>query len=813
MVKSLVRTYLFLLILSPLSGLAQVEISDITGRFEALHEQTATEKVYLHTNRDRLALGETLFLSAFVVNGQDHTPTFLSGVLYVDLVSPKEEIVESLKLKIDTLGRSSGSMVLSDSLEAGNYTLRGYTQYQLNFDEDYLFTRTIKLLPRLDVQKVADGSPNKVPQVILQFFPEGGDLVAGTNNFIAFKATDQYGNPIDIKGSILDSSGKVVAPITCEHDGMGMVQLYLNEDKYSCAYEFAGRTFSQPLPPVASKGYLLHVSNVKGRWYAEVKAQNTSIDKSFLMVQSRGKILYVVGPQPNSETIRFSLPQKDLPSGITQLTFFDSQHRAVAERLIYNENPESRTTLQLTTESTSYAKRSKVNLDLKLTNGAGETPELASLSTAVIPRKLYSKPDVSIVSYLLFTSDLKGYIHQPTYYLDRENPERMNHIDLLMMTHGWRRFEWDKVIAGELPELNHFFEQGIRIEGTVTNYVERHRPVVADLELSFPDNLLFKMETTSLENGLFWFDKLKFNDTLTAYVKTVTEITKKSKKDDNNTHIKIHEREIPEIREYFQSPFAITPEDENLIEKGKQLLAFQPSISPKPEASEKAASESKSENADPFAGRQGLIYSEPDHRIMLDSFPQYYRDVFQYLYGVPGLVVTGFAPNASVNIRGAESINSPTSPIYMLDGLERDERFMNNMNVMNILFIDVLKGPSASVYGSRGSNGAICLYSRQAGDYRYVKDQDLVGLAVMQLAGYTPSRAFYMPDYSNPTEEEKIRPDYRSTIYWNPNKIIENGQASDNFYTSDEEGEFIIYSEGITRDGKVFTGEAVYVVK
>ncbi|CAN0175293.1 unnamed protein product, partial [Chrysoparadoxa australica] len=271
---------------------------------------------------------------------------------------------------------------------------------------------------------------------------------------------------------------------------------------------------------------------------------------TFLVLQCRGEILYVIGPQPGAESIRFSLQDTDLPTGIIQLTFFDPLHRAVAERLIYNENPEIQTTLQLSTDKETYAKRANVNLGFNVTGTGGNLPELATLSTTVVPLQLRIAPNSTISSFLFLTSDLKGYVHNPTYYLDPVNPNRLRHIDLLMITHGWRRFEWEPLIAGEVPELNFFFEQGIRIEGTVKSYLDRSKTVSSDLHLTFAENAAFQLETTSLENGLFWFDKLKFTDTLTAYIKTLPESTKKSKKLKTNTFIQIHDRVIPPIQEH-----------------------------------------------------------------------------------------------------------------------------------------------------------------------------------------------------------------------------------------------------------------------
>lgn len=421
--KSLFGLYVLSMIISPFGTMAQLEVREITNRFEDYHEQLTPEKVYLHTNRERFTLGDTLYFSAYVLNGKDHSPTFVSGVLYVEFISPTDSIISSLKLKIDSLGRTYGDFALSDSLDAGQYSLRAYTRYQMNFDQDYFFTKSVKLLPRLETQDILEDSPDKVPQVILQFFPEGGELVAGANNTIAFKATDQYGNPLEVKGDIFDDTGANVASIICEHDGMGVVQLFLEEGKkYICTYQFADRSFSQPLPGVLPVGYLLHVRKANGRWHTEVSPIRTSIEKTFLVLQCRGEILYVIGPQPGAESIRFSLKDTDLPNGIIHLTLFDPQHRAVAERLIYNENAEKQGILAISTGEDTYAKRSKVNIDFGLKVNQEEIPKLATLSTTVVPQQLRIAPNNTISSFLFITSDLKGYVHQPTYYINPENP-------------------------------------------------------------------------------------------------------------------------------------------------------------------------------------------------------------------------------------------------------------------------------------------------------------------------------------------------------------------------------------------------------
>ncbi|XOV93112.1 MAG: TonB-dependent receptor plug domain-containing protein [Bacteroidota bacterium] len=815
--KGIFKAFLIALGLIPSIVLAQVEEQDVIDRFEKYHLDYPVEKVYLHTSRESLTLGDTLYIAAYVLDGQYHRPTRVSGLLHVELISPQDKIVSSIQLSIDTLGRSHGDFAISDSLDAGNYTLRAYTQYQLNFDQDYLFTKSIKLLPRLKQQEVMEELFDHIPEIRMDLFPEGGELIAGSTNSVAFKTTDQYGNPVVVSGVIIDESGKKVADVVNEHDGMGVFRVFPNAgSKYICNYEFSGRTFSQPLPSVLPAGYILHVRYNNHRWFTQVKPQNVSIEETFLVIQCRGKVLYIIRPQQGASEIRFSLKDTDLPNGIIQLTYFDTLHRAVAERLIYNENPGAQMSLSLATDKKSYHKRDHVNLDLSLDFSGDETPGLATLSTTVLPKSLYVYPIHTISSFLLLTSDLKGYIHNPYYYVDRSNPDRLKHTDLLMMTHGWRRFDWERVINGHEPDIDHFLEVGIRVEGSVQGYINRKKGVVSDVTLSFMENPMYILQKTSLEDGLFWFDGLDFTDTLTAIVKTLSPKEKKrdAGKVNSNTFIQIHEREIPSVKHRTLIPYHETPTDQLVIRRGEKLFDIASSFDERTIVLDAIQIEDRAiKPDDPFKNRSGMIYNTPSNRVVLDSFPATYQNIFQYLYTVPGVQVIGTPPNATVNIRGAASFNSPTAPLYVLDGIPMEEDFINNLNPQNVLFIDVLKGPAASIYGARGGNGVIAIYSRGAGDFRKVSDYDPVGLAVFPLVGFTAPRQFYMPNYSHPSEREKVRPDFRSTIYWNPLLKVEGGMATDQFFTSDETGEFIIYSEGITMGGDVFSGYSEYKVE
>lgn len=80
-----------------------------------------------------------------------------------------------------------------------------------------------------------------------------------------------------------------------------------------------------------------------------------------------------------------------------------------------------------------------------------------------------------------------------------------------------------------------------------------------------------------------------------------------------------------------------------------------------------------------------------------------YKNVYEILKGTPGVIVKG----NSVQLQGPSSFNSGTQPIFVVDGMIVES--VDGISPAMVESISVLKGASASIYGSRGANGAILI--------------------------------------------------------------------------------------------------------
>ena len=124
--------------------------SDVRERMEAFfadindfNRRYPQEKVYLHFDNTAYFLTETIWFKAYVVQASNHVPSRLSGVLYVELLSPEGAVLETKKLPVVD-GGCHGEFYLDSLYLSGYYEVRAYTRYMLNFGPDAVFSRVFR---------------------------------------------------------------------------------------------------------------------------------------------------------------------------------------------------------------------------------------------------------------------------------------------------------------------------------------------------------------------------------------------------------------------------------------------------------------------------------------------------------------------------------------------------------------------------------------------------------------------------------------------------------------------------------------------
>ena len=293
--------------------------------------------------------------------------------------------------------------------------------------------------------------PIVLNKIDLQFFPEGGDLVGGLPCRVAFKALNEFGKPADVEGQLFDENGALLTTFTSFHDGMGAFDFIPRaEGRYTVRLtKPVASNKNYPLPMVQAKGYRLHLSRQDASAaYAEVSA--THPGQAFLTAASGDKIFFFKEITVGNTTQPIRIPTENLPAGIVRLTLFDHDRFEQAERLVF-VNRDRGLKIDIRPDRERYLPRDKVRLDILVRDHTGNPVE-GAFSLAVADDKLLTFADDKqghLLAALLLEQDVKGVIEEPNFYFDKDEIKSLYALDYLLMTQGWRRFDWREVLRNQ----------------------------------------------------------------------------------------------------------------------------------------------------------------------------------------------------------------------------------------------------------------------------------------------------------------------------------------------------------------------------
>ncbi|MBF9221813.1 TonB-dependent receptor plug domain-containing protein [Hymenobacter ruricola] len=773
------------------------------------------EKAYLHLDRPVYATGETIWFSAYVVDASQHRLDSLSQVLHVDLVSPQHQVVARRTLQLRG-GRATGDLDIADSLAAGTYVLRAYTNWMRNAGDQFIYSRRLSVWPAspLSPPDVPQGTPAtgskskplaSASRPDVQFFPEGGYLVEGLPAVVACKATDASGRGLDVRGQILDAQNKVVvSAFSSRHGGMGRFPMVPGAGQRYHAHIALpnGSTADYPLPAVQASGYTLHVVENATDFLVEARYRGAAGAPApgpvQLMTQVRGVVAYP-GPRPVSAEApaTWRMPKKNYPTGIVHFTLFDAQGAPRCERLAFVQNGAPGLRISLTPDQASYGPHAPVQLSVRVTDAAGQ-PVAANFSVAVSDAALAGlDPNAeTIASNLLLTSDLVGYVENPGYYFRNQSAATAQALDDLLLTQGWRRFVWKEVLAGQAPPVTFSPEQSISLTGQIVS-ANGNRPI-PNSQLTFLQTRPEKNLTTATTDGQgrFSFVGIPVRDT------AIITLQARRAQGGSNVLIKpdtgppVGSDPLPQLPQLSAAPAGVAA----FVRRSRQAQAAELDLHP-----EKAVRNINLGNVSVTAKREAVPRDDPRRLygasggtvvdFANDPSANSGINILQFLQGrVAGLVISGNGPDMSVQIRGSGT------PQFILDGMKVDVDVITNLSVSDVEAVEVFKGAQAAIFG--GNGGAIAVYTKRANpNYKGADRPPAPGIATVKLPGFYPAREFYQPRYNalltNPPADPRT-----STLYWNPTvRTNASGQAELHFFTADGGGTFQAVAEGLSQGG------------
>lgn len=768
------------------TALIQIPFPDLTGKLDEFYRRYPQQKSYLHLDKLAYRAGETIWYKAYLVDARTHTPDSISKNLVVELVSSFGQSTMIQLLKLEN-GSGKGDFLLPDTIPQGLYRIRAYTNWMRNFGESYFYSRDINIWneeleaalyrdDKLVNKRHKKKSQRKAGRVDVQFFPEGGYIVDGLKSRVGFKGINELGLGIDIEGEILAGRDRTVASFGSTHLGMGSFEMIPEKGtKYTARIrDENGKNIRVKLPEIIDEGFVLHLAS-RDESGMNIEVQGTSPRETFfLAVHVRGNLVHTGEYALQDGMASIAVPLQDAPAGIMHITLFDSQRIPRCERIAFIP-PDNLLDVRLRTGRSEYTHREQVTIDMDVLDASGDPIE-GNFSMAVSTMNLENHAgdfQGGIVSHLLLTSDLTGLIEQPDFYLSRNDAGSREALDLLMLTQGWRRFIWDDVISEQRLEINYPIQRGLVIQGRITKDLFgiplKNNPVTLTILSEFND--VFHSRTDS--EGKYSFQLPDYEDTVQV------EITASRPNGRKNLVIHLDNNNFPENEILFSSY------SRDMTIQGTNIFKPHPPV-----------------EVDSMKPTSKGLYTEADYVLEVDKTMWSYNSVFDIIKGrIPGVQVNG----ETVVIRGVNTILGSTDPLFLIDNIPVDIDAVRNLNPVDVERIEVLKGPSASIYGVRGANGVIAIFTKRG---RFL----IKGKLTFDMLGYHKAREFYKPKYGS--EYDHLIRDERATVYWDPEVHTDaSGHASVSFYNSDISGDFHIIVEGITNEGEIGRTESSYRVR
>uniref|UniRef100_UPI003FED403C hypothetical protein n=1 Tax=Prevotella sp. TaxID=59823 RepID=UPI003FED403C len=381
-------------------GVDSLKLAVCQANFDRFAAAYPRERVYLHFDNTSYYKGERIWYKAYVVGGSDFRAAPLSRILYVELLNPMGYPVGTQKLPLRG-GQADGSFELSDTINAGFYEVRAYTAWMLNFTpgDSHGWSRLRSRDSRIHYGERFQRYLNGNAGVFSRVFP--------------------IYEPVD-----------------------------------SCRYSVR-RMLRQP--KARRRGYSLAVfPSAKGLRISVARNARTEGMVLGLSVTCRGQTGYagVVDLRSSLGTV-LSVDTALLRTGVNVVTLYTSAGRVVAQRMAFvnkHDMAGCRLRVAVRGDSAGVLPYAPVTLDCTVAPVGGRgLPDSLTFSLAVTDAdsREATYDTGNVLTYLLLSSEIKGFVPHPAYYFEADDAEHRSALDLLMMVQGWTRYDFELMMSGD----------------------------------------------------------------------------------------------------------------------------------------------------------------------------------------------------------------------------------------------------------------------------------------------------------------------------------------------------------------------------
>ncbi len=766
-------------------------------------------KLYVHFDKDYYFIKDDVWLKIYLIDGVSHKRIAGNQNVTLDVLNEEGKVVLS-KMYLISDGLAAGNFVIPPNIAPGKYMIRVYTDYSIKIGDEGIFYKPltfaeVKNYAGLDEPK--EELIRKVSELVL--LPEGGFMLTGEQNIVAFKMLNDKGLGAEGELRVVDELGNVVLHISAIHKGKGKF-LFTPEQGKKYFAEIAGQPqYREEILRIHEKGSKIQLAQYNDeKLEIEIVSKLESLDSCeyYLACMHRGNLVFYkeLAGAYNMVEIETEI----LQPGINRFVLLDRQFQPLSERLVFSSLVNVNM-IKIDKLLSTYKKRDKV-VPVLLDVDAAKENQYSNLSVAVVSEKSVDNNDMNFLSCALLDAELRNFNENSLEYFteDMEISSRAK-LDLLMLTHGWTNYIWNK--TSDIKQEDRTFTSGITLKG-YSKQLLRNKPAPLStiiMQIFTQNDVNFYTQQTD-SIGRFSFENLYFEDS----AKVLVQSKNKRRKNAGEVFLYPENRKTPELN---LKQLAVLQHQSELstglyfkkymIESDKR--AFNPEYETIMLDDIEVLGKKEAEQNDDVV----KIYGDADHSLKITEYDESFPSVLDYIASnVPGVTIY----DNSITLRGGQaSFSGSSDPLFLIDGIsyEGSDGFSVAMSyqMSDISTVDVLKTPhNLSLFGSRGANGVIAIYTKKGTPFQREKEFTK-GSIEKTIVGFAAYREFYSPEYTSENIDTE-EPDGRLTLYWNPEVFINSGFADINFFTSDQTGRYRIIIEGISSEGKICYGTSVFDV-
>ncbi|MFA7357959.1 MAG: hypothetical protein WCZ67_01515 [Bacteroidales bacterium] len=820
--------------------IGEKSFKDFFSSYNNFSRAYTQEKVYLHFDNNSYFIGETIWFKAYVLLAESHHYSPMSKTLYVELLNSRGDVLHRQKLKIEN-GQCNSGFFLSGDWYADYYEVRAYTRCMLNFGEAVVFSRVFPVMDPISYnKKTGEPDPPSMsfsksdlpvkrielkPQrnLNLDFYPEGGHLIDSLPAIVAFKATGRKGEDALISGNLFNSRKEVVSIFSSMHQGMGYFEFIPEPgQEYTAKVLYEGREQDFELPDALPWGYTLRINNQNPDFLAvNIAARPQEAGDSIgLALTCRGKIYARAVLQAKSEQV-FQIPKQALPSGVQQITLFNRKGEILAERLVFVRNPvydpqQYNITVKQLNEHLDAFRPVRLEVQVEAIDSSLKKDSTKNLLPAGGPlvlsvrdasENLKNAPLIDIYSDLLLASELKGYIHNPAWYFEKEDLRRNRALDLLMLIQGWKRYDWEIMTGSKTFEATHPIEEGILLQGKILSqlFKKPKEDILVTIWMTSDSTAYYgNCLTDSLGAFNFLFD---FTDTWNLSL----QIKDGEKRKNHRIILDRLFSPVPGVISYYEQDAPVYerlrfPKNTgsnallNAIDSSKITVLPGEVLLPQAEIKRRRTDQLST-------GEASVVYTvEKELDVIRDQAEDEYSSIPIFLTQINPYFWMGQKYNSNTDSMEEIMQYKGKEVVFILEDL-----YSIGMNSEEMPYVDEVE--NIAIVESQSPNllhetieAVASMKSRvYVHIYRY-KDRhrniDPLGIRKTTLQGYSRAKEFFHPKYDRVLMSDPQ--DHRRTLYWNPElKTDSTGKALVRFYNSATCKKMSFDAVLLTEDGKM----------